>query len=72
MTNRPPVFEKGYPSYEAVNSLNNLWEQVIEQIKLDIASKDETALYEMLKSVDRTQLVAYLPEHQWHRFTAVK
>ena len=72
MTNRPPVFEKGYPSYEAVNSLPNIWEQVIEQIKLDIASKDETALYEMLKSVDRTQLVAYLPEHQWHRFTAVK
>jgi hypothetical protein len=50
----------------------NIWEQVIEQIKLDLKSKDETALYEMLKSVDRTQLVAYLPEHQWHRFTAVK
>ena len=50
------------------------WERypTYKQIKLDIASKDETALYEMLKSVDRTQLVAYLPEHQWHRFTAVK
>ena len=69
-----PVFEKGYPAYEAVNAGRdlNIWEQVIEQIKLDIASKDETALYELLKSVDRTQLVAYLPEHQWHRFTAVK
>ena len=77
MTNRPPVFEKGYPSYEAVNvnpqsKALNIWEQVIEQIKIDLESKDETALYEMLKSVDRTQLVAYLPEHQWHRFTAVK
>ena len=50
----------------------NIWEQVIEQIKLDLKSKDETALYEMLKSVDRAQLVAYLPEEQWHRFTAVK
>jgi hypothetical protein len=50
----------------------NIWEQVIEQIKCDLKSKDETALYEMLKSVDRTQLVAYLPEHQWHRFTAVR
>ena len=77
MTNRPPVFEKGYPSYEAVNvnpqsKALNIWEQVIEQIKIDLESKDETALYELLKSVDRTQLVAYLPEHQWHRFTAVK
>jgi hypothetical protein len=69
-----PVFEKGYPSYKAVNAGRdlNIWEQVIEQIKLDLESKDETALYELLKNVDRTQLVAYLPEHQWHRFTAVK
>ena len=72
-----PVFEKGYPSYEAVNvnpqsKALNIWEQVIEQIKIDLESKDETALYELLKSVDRTQLVDYLPEHQWHRFTAVK
>ena len=77
MTNRPPVFEKGYPSYEAVNvnppsKARNIWEQVIEQIKIDLESKDETALYELLKSVDRAQLVAYLPEEQWHRFTGVK
>ena len=50
----------------------NIWEQVIEQIKIDLDSKDETALYEMLKNVDRTQLIAYLPEEQWHRFEAVK
>ena len=51
-----PTSEKGYPSWEAVNSRAlNIWEQVIEQIRLDLDSKDETALYEMLKSVDRAQ-----------------
>ena len=50
----------------------NIWEQVIEQIREDLESKDETALYELLKTVDRSQLVAYLPEHTWHKFTAVK
>lgn len=72
-----PTSEKGYPSWEAVNvnppsKARNIWEQVIEQIKIDLESKDETALYEMLKSVDRAQLIAYLPEEQWHRFTGVK
>jgi hypothetical protein len=68
-----PTSEKGYPSWEAVNSRAlNIWEQVIEQIKIDLESKDETALYELLKSVDRAQLIAYLPEEQWHRFTDSK
>ena len=68
-----PTSEKGYPSWEAVNSQAlDIWEQVIEQIKRDLASKDETALYEMLKSVDRAQLIAYLPEEQWQRFTDSK
>ena len=68
-----PTSEKGYPSWEAVNSRAlNIWEQVIEQIRLDLDSGDETALYELLKSVDRAQLIAYLPEEQWHRFTDSK
>ena len=50
----------------------NIWEQVIEQIREDLENKDSTSLYEMLKTVDRSQLIAYLPEHQWPRFTAVK
>ena len=60
-----PVFEKGYPSYEAVNSLN-IWERVIEQIKEDFEAKDETAIYEMLQSVPRSVLSAYLPEEDSH------
>ena len=56
-----PVFEKGYPSYKAVNSLD-IWERVIEQIKEDFEAKDETAIYEMLQSVPRSVLSAYLPE----------
>ena len=60
-----PVFEKGYPSYEAVNSLD-IWERVIEQIKEDFDSKDETAIYAMLQSVPREVLSAYLPEEDSH------
>jgi hypothetical protein len=60
-----PVFEKGYPSYEAVNSLD-IWERVIEQIKEDFDSKDETAIYEMLQSVPKSVLSAYLPEEDSH------
>lgn len=60
-----PVFEKGYPSYEAVNSLD-IWERVIEQIKEDFEAKDETAIYEMLQSVPRSVLSAYLPEEDSH------
>jgi len=60
-----PVFEKGYPSYKAVNSLD-IWERVIEQIKEDFDSKDETAIYEMLQSVPRSVLTAYLPEEDSH------
>lgn len=68
-----PTSEKGYPSWEAVNSRTlNIWEQVIEQIRVDLDSGDETALYELLKSVDRAQLIAYLPEEQWQRFTDSK
>ena len=60
-----PVFEKGYPSYEAVNSLD-IWERVIEQIKEDFEAKDETAIYEMLQSVPKSVLSAYLPEEDSH------
>tara|TARA_R110001592_G_scaffold90453_3_gene265919 strand:- start:375 stop:593 length:219 start_codon:yes stop_codon:yes gene_type:complete len=60
-----PVFEKGYPSYEAVNSLD-IWERVIEQIKEDFEAKDETAIYAMLQSVPRSVLTAYLPEEDSH------
>lgn len=60
-----PVFEKGYPSYKAVNSLD-IWERVIEQIKEDFEAKDETAIYEMLQSVPRSVLSAYLPEEDSH------
>jgi len=56
-----PVFEKGYPSYEAVNGLD-IWEQVIEQIKSDIEQGDVTAIYEMLQRVPKDVLIAYLPE----------
>jgi len=60
-----PVFEKGYPSYEAVNSLD-IWERVIEQIKEDFEAKDETAIYEMLQRVPKSVLTAYLPEEDSH------
>ena len=40
----------------------DLWETVIEQIKADFENRDETALYEMLKSIPQENLTAFLPE----------
>jgi len=40
----------------------DLWETVIEQIKADFENRDETALYEMLKSIPQENLIAFLPE----------
>ena len=40
----------------------NIWDTVIEQIRKDISVEDETALYEMLQSVPKDVLIAYLPE----------
>ena len=40
----------------------DIWESVIEQIKQDLEVCDETAIYEMLQSVPREILRAYLPE----------
>ena len=40
----------------------DIWESVIEQIKTDLEACDETAIYEMLQSVPRENLRAYLPE----------
>ena len=65
-----PVFEKGYPCIEAVNSLD-IWERVIEQIKEDFEAKDETAIYEMLQSVPRSVLSLTYPK-KTHMNTYVK
>jgi hypothetical protein len=46
----------------------DLWEQVIEQIKTDLNDRDETALYEMLQSVNRSVLVEYLPEDVHYKY----
>jgi hypothetical protein len=35
---------------------------VIEQIKKDLETNDEYAIYEMLKNVSKKNLLAYLPE----------
>jgi hypothetical protein len=40
----------------------NIFALVIEQIKKDIDSCDQSALYEMLVNVPQEILVAYLPE----------
>ena len=40
----------------------DLWETVIDQIKADFENRDETALYEMLKSIPQEELISFLPE----------
>ena len=44
----------------------DIWESVIEQIKTDLEACDETSIYEMLQSVPRENLRAYLPEGEAH------
>ena len=61
-----PVFEPGYPSFEAVNrqTLNDerLIEFVIEQIQEDVDKGDLTAIEQLLKGCERRDLESYLPE----------
>ena len=42
----------------------DLWDTVIERIKQDVEAGDVTALYEMLQSVPKDVLIAYLPEEE--------
>jgi|TARA_B110000263_G_scaffold223075_1_gene212581 hypothetical protein len=61
------------PSINSVvdgRSIMDIWESVIEQIKTDLEACDETAIYEMLQSVPRENLRAYLPEGEVHTSTA--
>lgn len=46
----------------------NLIERIVEQIKSDLALNDVEALEELLSFVPRENLIAYLPEEEWHRF----
>ncbi len=43
-------------------------EAVIAQIKEDFLMNDESALYELLDSIPRKNLLAYLPEEISQRF----
>jgi hypothetical protein len=47
-----------YPTY------HDVIDAVIEQIKIDLAHEDATAIVELLKRLDRPTLLAYLPEDQ--------
>ena len=42
----------------------DIWDKVIDQISKDFVSGDKTALYEMLQSVPKDVLIAYLPESE--------
>jgi hypothetical protein len=45
-----------YPTY------HDVIDAVIEQIKVDLANDDATAIVELLARLDRPTLLAYLPE----------
>jgi len=46
----------------------DLWETVIVQIKADFENRDETAVFEMLKSIPQENLIAFLPEEKQFSF----
>ena len=47
-----------YPTY------HDVIDAVIEQMKVDFANDDSTAIVELLTRLDRPTLLAYLPEGQ--------
>ena len=42
----------------------DIWDKVIDVIRQDIEIGDVTALHEMLQSVPKDVLIAYLPEEE--------
>lgn len=61
-----PVFEKGYPSFSAVNRQTQkdqrLIDRVLDQIVEDVSDGDLTAIEALLKACERADLESYLPE----------
>ena len=49
-----------------------LEKQVIKQIKKDLEREDVTAIYELLKGIDASILISYLPEEIGITFKKVK
>jgi hypothetical protein len=49
----------------------DLLDAVINQIKYDISSGDETAIDELLGFVPVENLIGYLPEDNWEKFTTL-
>lgn len=45
-----------------------LIDAVVEQIKKDLESNDETAICELLSFIPEKNLINYLPEEQWSQF----
>lgn len=51
-------------------SNEKLIDAVVEQIQIDIASKDLTALAELLNYIPTNCLIGFLPEERWGDFNA--
>ena len=45
-----------------------LIDRVLEQIKVDIEGGDLTALEELIKVIDKHNLIQYLPEEEWSQY----
>ena len=45
--------------------------EVIEQFKRDIEVGDRTAIFELLATCPVTDLIAFLPEEKWDKFTSL-
>ena len=45
-----------------MNTSQDIWEKVIDQIRYDIEEGELQCLYQMLQGVPKDVLIAYLPE----------
>ena len=43
--------------------------EVLDQVKRDIEVGDLTAIYELLETCPAAELIAFLPEEKWDKFT---
>ncbi len=48
---------------------NDLIEMVVEQIQLDVHCGDVTAIEELVKTCPIENLVAYLPDDEWKKYS---
>ena len=60
------------PNHRKTHMKDTLICEVLEQVKRDIEVGDHTAIFELLATCPVADLIAFLPEEKWDKFTALQ